>query len=889
MKKIFLILLVITFCLEAKIIDLTPKGSGSSSGGAGDASAANQTSVQSTAGSDATKAISIQGITNGKAIKVDGSASVQPISAAALPLPTGASSAANQVSGNASLTSIDAKLSGTLKNQSKPNVVMILRDVFESFIDGDKWSLSKSSGDIVQVDGNAVASSYLVLSLDPLTAGSSTYIDSIATFNAPVESHMGLHMSQRVVGQEASVEFISTETPISSFAEVAISSISQSTTTLTINTATAHNLVPGKRIGIYGVSDSRFNYSELVVASIPSTTQFTATAGPMGTIPSVTAGPFTSGYVYFRPALSYAPNGSSMIFENSTVTNASFYSRANAGDALASGTLVGNHSATISSTASNQTVVTDYTYSFQPTSEFRFTHFEDQTQWSDGAVDSASGYTARFKKTLVTPDPTKIYKLRFKVTNQKGLTIPVAQIVSAVKTGTTTATVITNVAHGLSTGDYINTFGVRDTTNFANLTTATVVASVVNSTTFTVVWGSAVTATSYGGYVSRVQGGQVQQGALTMVAQSVSRTSNVVSLIGSASWSGAVVGDYVNLVGIRDNSTGASLGVDGPYRIRKIATTTLELDPIGSAPTGSDIASTNCGGGVIKRTDLRITFVKVQDFDRERVEILNRPLSDLSNATGVIVNNTPSVSVSNTPSVTVSSGTVTTVSTVSAVTAANLNFPQTIADVASAAITATATTSAFTPTFGSAYQINIPVTAFTGTSLDIVVQESDDGGTNWFDVYHFPRITATGMYRSPVLPLVGNRIRYVQTMVGTTITRAINRLQSSWNGASLVRQLFDRSITLTTLSSTTSALSIDGCRNLQLTINLGAATTAPTLQLQISEDGTNYVNVGSTLVGVASSTVTTTLANINAKFVRAIVTSAGATVTAGFVQIKAWQ
>lgn len=45
-------------------------------GGAGDASAANQTAVQANAGSDATKAISIQGITSGKAV---------PISAASLP------------------------------------------------------------------------------------------------------------------------------------------------------------------------------------------------------------------------------------------------------------------------------------------------------------------------------------------------------------------------------------------------------------------------------------------------------------------------------------------------------------------------------------------------------------------------------------------------------------------------------------------------------------------------------------------------------------------------------------------------------------------------------------------------------------------------------------
>lgn len=53
----------------------------------GDASAANQAAVQAAAGSDATKAVAVQGITNGKALAV---------SAAALPLPTGAATSSLQ-------------------------------------------------------------------------------------------------------------------------------------------------------------------------------------------------------------------------------------------------------------------------------------------------------------------------------------------------------------------------------------------------------------------------------------------------------------------------------------------------------------------------------------------------------------------------------------------------------------------------------------------------------------------------------------------------------------------------------------------------------------------------------------------------------------------------
>lgn len=131
---------------------------------------------------------------------------------------------------------------------------------------------------------------------------------------------------------------------------------------------------------------------------------------------------------------------------------------------------------------------------------------------------------------------------------------------------------------------------------------------------------------------------------------------------------------------------------------------------------------------------------------------------------------------------TVTSGTQPVSGTVTAnVAAAGLLIPTTVADVASAALTTTTTTAAITPTAGLAYSVNIPVTVVSGTSptLTVRIEESDDTGTNWYEVYTFPTITATGIYRSPIIRMRGNRIRYVQTVTGTTpsFTRAINRLQ----------------------------------------------------------------------------------------------------------------
>lgn len=221
--------------------------------------------------------------------------------------------------------------------------------------------------------------------------------------------------------------------------------------------------------------------------------------------------------------------------------------------------------------------------------------------------------------------------------------------------------------------------------------------------------------------------------------------------------------------------------------------------------------------------------------------------------------------------------------------------PEAITDVASAAITTTTTTAAFTPTRGASYQIAIPVTVVSGTSPtnDTGIEESLDG-TNWFRVWDMERITATGIYYSPVMPYTGQQVRYVQTIGGTTpsFTRSVVRMQSNITGASIKRRLIDRSISLTTLNSTSPVLNTGGASIVQLVINVGAiTTTAPAISLEGSEEAsfTNpYTLPVSALTAVASSTVQTTLVGVSAPFVRAKVTTAGVGVTAGYIVIKAF-
>ena len=332
-----------------------------------------------------------------------------------------------------------------------------------------------------------------------------------------------------------------------------------------------------------------------------------------------------------------------------------------------------------------------------------------------------------------------------------------------------------------------------------------------------------------------------------------------------------------------------SLTTWNPIDVQDTGTQTTGAATIAAAPTGA-----------WRMVPSGFRWVRLQCTTTGTVFTVQGVVAKFGNVT-VLGGYGNAVAISNTPAVTVSSGTVTTVSTVSnittgtiaTVTNGNAGFPASINDTASAAITTTTTSGPYTPTYGTAYQVLIDVTAVSGTTptMDTVIQESRDGGTNYVSIYAFPRITATGSYSSPVFYATGNRVQYVQTIAGTTpsFTRANYRIQSSATGK-FVRQIFDRTITLTSLSSTTAALIAEQQgTNVTMTINIGATTIAPILQIQASDDaGATWYNIGTTLTSVASSTVSLTVTNITAQQFRAIVTTAGTGTTAGYVMLRSF-
>jgi hypothetical protein len=670
------------------------------------------------------------------------------------------------------------------------NIVTKFREAFESYTPGQRWAEVKGTGDLILVDGNAAGASYLVVSKDPHSAGTESVVETIAAFSMPVDIAIGLSMSQRTLGQEFSVELVDTGASLPDVPDLEIASLTQAATALTFNTVANHGLSVGKSFGVRGVLDSRVNYPALVVASVLSPTQFTATAGPGGTIASQTAyvgrvlaattaalpaatyangtsgvgatltaianGAFPDqdgiaiplngrvlvknqasglengvyvlttvgsagapwvltratdfdttaemtvvagalfavsiyvssgttqaqrnfylsatvttvgttavtfvdagtvgpvGYVFFRERMGRANNGVSQIFESAAATNSSLYIRSESGDALPSGTVAGSHSVTTGTTASVQIAGSlPYTYSFTPTSEYRFAVQADRTQWSDVPVDSTAALTGRGLRTQVCPDPSEQYKLRIRATNNKSLTVPNAKVVSVTKSGTTTGTFVTETPHGLVTGDLVVYYGSSDTAaaNFPNLATATAI-TVTGPTTFTAVIGTGTTGTAYGGFVARVQGGNLMsslgasaQTAINATLTTLSDGTRQLVLTGSGNWAGVAIGDLVNTVGVHSvPGLGSSLGVDGVWRVANFATTALTLVSLAGQTWPADFAQTSCGGAIIRRTCLRLSFVRVFDYERQRVELLPRPTADAAASAPVTINNIPAVS-----------------------------------------------------------------------------------------------------------------------------------------------------------------------------------------------------------------------------------------------------
>ena len=741
---------------------------------------------------------------------------------------------------------------------------------------------------------------FIEFSLDPININQSQsmlrFKDSMST---PVYAEAELSISQRVKGSSFTFEMTDNDVVLDAPNEFTIVAISQATTTLSVTLNGKFDGFIGSWVDIYGLVDSRFNYPNLCVATISNEgTLLTFTVSDETTIQSLTATPasITGGKLKRQTKLMSASNAAGIRFSGTSMSSFAPMVRFNAGSIKSFGTLTSSQLVNSASTATRFLSGSQGYVELVGTSRFKIDVDGEQVSFLDGLIDTTnSTETLRALASSIRPDNTKNYYLRFRGNTSVSMTNPVAKIKTITKTGTTTATIVTTTAHGLVTGNQVSVYGVRDQAGFPALSAFS--CTVIDSVTLTVTIGSAATVSSYGGFVGVVNGGVTQTGLTVASVQTATRSaSGLVTLVNTSTWTGLNgIGELVNLYGCVD-SAGNDLLLDGVYRVYSYTTTTLILEPVIDAngvavkdasgsnvtPTGAAISTTNCGGYVLLRSTMRIHDIITGDYQRQTTSIIGQGTNRLDLAVPVILATSPSVNcVSPTVSPTSGAGGL-------LVNPANTG----VLDITSAAVTTTTTSSAFANSLGNGFLINLAVTAVTGTSptMDVRIEESFDGGTNWVTLYEMQRITAVGSYNSPIMRATGRHIRYVRTITGTSpsFTMAANRVILPFIQAEPQKRLMDRTIVLTTLSSVTPVLFAGAANNVQLVVNLGAATTAPVLQIEGSEDGINFYSIGGTLQTVASSTVQLTVTGLSATYVRVRVSTAGTTVTPGYVSLKAW-
>jgi hypothetical protein len=233
---------------------------------------------------------------------------------------------------------------------------------------------------------------------------------------------------------------------------------------------------------------------------------------------------------------------------------------------------------------------------------------------------------------------------------------------------------------------------------------------------------------------------------------------------------------------------------------------------------------------------------------------------------------------------------VTTVGTVATVTAANLAAALATI-IASAAITTTATSAGISTLNVQAASFQVAVTAVSGTTptLDISIEETKDGGTNWYKIYDFERITATGTYRSPQIAFEGTQYRIVRAVAGTTPSFTMSMTANTRATVlSNTKRIINRTIDLNTLNSVTPTFEVRGTDTIQFTLfSAAGASTPPVLTAQGSDGNDEWYDLPATLTGLASTNVTAIIAAHSCAFARLKVSTAGVGAVLKFVSITA--
>jgi hypothetical protein len=422
---------------------------------------------------------------------------------------------------------------------------------------------------LFEVNGNVAGAEYWKLTSSALVQNVVSEIYTKTPIEVPARAIIAPSISQRIYGEEHYVEMVSVdangvpettgivETPLTITAFRVISNVAY----VTVSSAITGKIRPLDRIVIAGMADSRLNIGAVAVTTVWETkNQFLVPMVIADGIYTVNA----NSKVYRISPTANAQDAAVLLFEG-TDNNTAIPVVKNAG----STPLIGA-TTSFGTAYSNaiQSSVQPYTESFTPRFLTSINLTPQNVEFVAQAIDGLV-IPIFFKRSQSVPNMNKEYVIRARSYNLPNKSVPIANIVSVSKSGTTTATVTLDAAPEipLTTSDWLTAYGVTDTANFPNLAAQAQVASIISPTQFTIIWGGAATSASFGGVIVR-NNGSVTAPAQALAARGIARDSNGYMMIAASAAPTVLVGDTVRLVGCRDNVN--SLGVDGRYKVLQV-------------------------------------------------------------------------------------------------------------------------------------------------------------------------------------------------------------------------------------------------------------------------------------------------------------------------------
>jgi len=191
----------------------------------------------------------------------------------------------------------------------------------------------------------------------------------------------------------------------------------------------------------------------------------------------------------------------------------------------------------------------------------------------------------------------------------------------------------------------------------------------------------------------------------------------------------------------------------------------------------------------------------------------------------------------------------------------------------SGTFTSTGTTSALDASGNASIAFTVNVSASSGTTptLDVQLQESDDGTNNWTEVYDADRFTTTGSYKSMRQSLHARYYRFNYVIAGSSpsFTFTVRTTLKPMSAPIIHTYNKFNDLVMTTANSFSSTIDLEGCSFWTATLTRGSGGAGVTIAPQSSNDEVNWITSSTTTnTSASTSYLVTNTAGSTSKYVR---------------------